>query len=279
MFVTISWTAYFAAMAKVPLLLCISIARNGGPLVVARLAQLPPSTPRTGSALLLSETCDQAFSIHGATMILWCASPSLSGFGNYLGGCDDRCEGHGVAQKEVDMRRKPSSSPSFDDSAVMEKAPGISNRESASEESAERAAHPPLDTGPPPPVDAAGRTGEQPTDTHSALQMSGKAGSHSTAQKETGSRYTDRATPASKKVPGAFGKEPTDEPPGTESAAVMRDAVPIPEPAESRLNRIAKRAHEIYQARGGQHGKALEDWLAAEREIDEQIDRSLQGVK
>jgi Protein of unknown function (DUF2934) len=38
---------------------------------------------------------------------------------------------------------------------------------------------------------------------------------------------------------------------------------------ESRLNQIARRAHEIYEARGGNHGKALEDWLQAEREIDD----------
>jgi Protein of unknown function (DUF2934) len=169
------------------------------------------------------------------------------------------------------MRRKPSPSP-FDDSAAMEKAPGISNRESASEESAERAAHPPLDTGPPPPMDAAGRTGE-PTDDQRDLQTSRKVGSRSTAQKETGSRYPDRATPASKKVPGAFGKEPNDETRQTESAATMRDAVRPPELTESRMQRIAARAHEIYQARGGQDGKALEDWLAAERQIDHEIDR------
>ena len=42
---------------------------------------------------------------------------------------------------------------------------------------------------------------------------------------------------------------------------------------ESRLSRIARRAHEIYEARGGEQGKALDDWLAAEREIDDEIDR------
>jgi hypothetical protein len=36
------------------------------------------------------------------------------------------------------------------------------------------------------------------------------------------------------------------------------------------MKRIARRAHEIYEARGGQHGKALDDWLRAEREIDEE---------
>ena len=41
---------------------------------------------------------------------------------------------------------------------------------------------------------------------------------------------------------------------------------------ESRISRIARRAHEIYQTRGGEHGKALEDWLQAEREIDAEMD-------
>lgn len=36
----------------------------------------------------------------------------------------------------------------------------------------------------------------------------------------------------------------------------------------SRMDRIAERAHEIYQSRGGGDGRALEDWLQAEREID-----------
>lgn len=32
-------------------------------------------------------------------------------------------------------------------------------------------------------------------------------------------------------------------------------------------DRIAMRAYELYQARGGSDGQALEDWLAAEREV------------
>jgi hypothetical protein len=44
-------------------------------------------------------------------------------------------------------------------------------------------------------------------------------------------------------------------------------------PSESRLNRIATRAHEIYAARGGENGKALEDWLRAEQEIDADMSR------
>ena len=36
----------------------------------------------------------------------------------------------------------------------------------------------------------------------------------------------------------------------------------------SRIERIARRAYEISQARGGDQGRALDDWLQAEREID-----------
>ena len=43
-------------------------------------------------------------------------------------------------------------------------------------------------------------------------------------------------------------------------------------PHESRMDRIARRAHEIYEARGGQHGKAMEDWLKAEAEIDAEME-------
>ena len=43
------------------------------------------------------------------------------------------------------------------------------------------------------------------------------------------------------------------------------------------MNRVAKRAHELYEARGGQDGTAVEDWLTAEREIDEDIDRHPAG--
>jgi Protein of unknown function (DUF2934) len=49
---------------------------------------------------------------------------------------------------------------------------------------------------------------------------------------------------------------------------IARSPVDVPQP-ESRLNRIARRAHELYEARGGNHGNALEDWLQAEREIDD----------
>jgi hypothetical protein len=85
--------------------------------------------------------------------------------------------------------------------------PGISNRESASDEAVERQAHPPVDARPS-PEDAAGRVGDASGDDLGG-QTSHKAGSRSIAQKEAGSRYPDRSMPASRKVDGAFGKEPT----------------------------------------------------------------------
>jgi hypothetical protein len=36
----------------------------------------------------------------------------------------------------------------------------------------------------------------------------------------------------------------------------------------SRLDRIARRVHQIHEARGGGYERGLSDWLQAEREID-----------
>jgi hypothetical protein len=85
---------------------------------------------------------------------------------------------------------------------------GVSNRLSAEAEARERQAHPPMDTSSPPPEDAAGRVGEQPLEDQRGRQTSHKAGSRSIAQKEAGARYPDRSMPASRKVDGAFGREP-----------------------------------------------------------------------
>ena len=46
------------------------------------------------------------------------------------------------------------------------------------------------------------------------------------------------------------------------SALTLNETVTQPNPAE-----IAKRAHELYLARGGAHGYDLDDWLQAEREL------------
>jgi hypothetical protein len=95
-----------------------------------------------------------------------------------------------------------------EDSFQLEQRTGISNRTSARDEAQEREAHPPLDTSSPAPEDAAGRVGEQPLDDIRNRHTSHKAGSRSIAQKEAESRYPDRPTPPSRKVAGAFGKEP-----------------------------------------------------------------------
>jgi hypothetical protein len=51
------------------------------------------------------------------------------------------------------VRDDPSSSPSSAEHHMTEENPGMSNRESAGQERAERAAHPPADTNPPSPED------------------------------------------------------------------------------------------------------------------------------
>jgi hypothetical protein len=38
------------------------------------------------------------------------------------------------------------------------------------------------------------------------------------------------------------------------------------------MDRIARRAHEIFERRGGSHGQDIAHWLQAEREIDAEID-------
>lgn len=46
------------------------------------------------------------------------------------------------------------------------------------------------------------------------------------------------------------------------------DGSSSPSDGSSRMSRIARRAYEIYERRGGQQGQELEDWLQAEREVD-----------
>jgi len=88
---------------------------------------------------------------------------------------------------------------------------GISNRETAREEHEERQEHPPVrPDAPPREADAAGRVGEDGVDDRHDRHTSHKAGSRSIAQKEAESKYADRGHPASHKVAGAFGDEPSD---------------------------------------------------------------------
>lgn len=99
-------------------------------------------------------------------------------------------------------------SPQADGDSREREHTGISNRETPAQEESERTGHPPLDTGSPAPEDAAGRVGERPLDDTRDRHTSHKAGSRSIAQKEAESQYTDRSMPQTRKVPGAFGKEP-----------------------------------------------------------------------
>lgn len=87
-----------------------------------------------------------------------------------------------------------------------ERRAGISNRLAASEEARERAEQPPLTS--PVPEDAGEGVGDI-SDVRNQ-QTSRKAGSRSLAQKEAEARYDDGSMPASRHVPGAFGREPTE---------------------------------------------------------------------
>jgi hypothetical protein len=53
-------------------------------------------------------------------------------------------------------------------------------------------------------------------------------------------------------------------------APVEEPSLPVPEQElrDQRLEQIAARAYEIYEARGGTHGEDLDDWLEAEQQID-----------
>ncbi len=50
-------------------------------------------------------------------------------------------------------------------------------------------------------------------------------------------------------------------------------SLPVPEQdfSDRRRERIAARAFELYEARGGEHGQDTDDWLQAERQIDEEF--------
>ena len=94
---------------------------------------------------------------------------------------------------------------------MRENKQGISNRETAREETEERQQFPSTTPDAPPrEQDAAGREGEQPLEDLSDRQTSHKAGSRSIAQKEAESKYADRSHPSSHKVAGAYGEEPRD---------------------------------------------------------------------
>lgn len=107
------------------------------------------------------------------------------------------------------MNPKPATRPA-DPQPPAEQHTGISNRQTPAEEAADRQEHPPIGGAEPPPQDAAGRAGDADPAAIAGGQTSHKAGSRSVAQKEDESRYPDRSMPPSRKVDGAFGKEPQE---------------------------------------------------------------------
>ena len=58
-------------------------------------------------------------------------------------------------------------------------------------------------------------------------------------------------------------KEPTNAEIAAEAAAIYRDTNDGPPSPEQ----IAREAHAIYLARGGEHGHDIDDWLEAERRL------------
>ena len=82
------------------------------------------------------------------------------------------------------------------------------------------------------------------------------------------SRRTQESPPHPRKAASdGAPAEPHGAPPSTESGM------------PSRLERIAKRAFEIYQARGGTGGRDLDDWLQAEREVDAEMESATDTAK
>ena len=69
-----------------------------------------------------------------------------------------------------------------------------------------------------------------------------------------------QATSSSKRAASSTNKSSARGSHGTELTAAPREAADL-------QVRIAKRAYELFEQRGGQDGYALEDWLQAEREI------------
>jgi hypothetical protein len=84
-----------------------------------------------------------------------------------------------------------------------------------------------------------------------------------------GRRSTDNPEASTPQTPVYADDRTTAEPataPGQRDLMGMslKDADTWPSPDE-----IARRAYEIYESRGGGHGRHFEDWLQAERELRE----------
>jgi hypothetical protein len=63
-------------------------------------------------------------------------------------------------------------------------------------------------------------------------------------------------------------KKPSPSTPTPRARKTTNGASRTKQAAPSRADRIAQRAYELYEARGGSHGSDVEDWLAAEAFVD-----------
>jgi len=79
----------------------------------------------------------------------------------------------------------------------------------------------------------------------------------------TKSRTPAGATPASDRRPAHA--EPSVEAIAAEAAAIYPDTIEGGPTAEE----IAAEAYAIYESRGGEHGRDQDDWLEAERRLQE----------
>lgn len=82
------------------------------------------------------------------------------------------------------------------------------------------------------------------------------------------------STRASRRAPG----RPPRPPAGTEAAAPLEPAAPYEHEritGPSREELIRRRAYDLYQRNGCVDGHALDDWLAAEAELDRDV---IEGV-
>ena len=90
-------------------------------------------------------------------------------------------------------------------------------------------------------------------------------------KKLTTTKKVASANSPAKKTTSKTGTSATAQRTMSPKTETQRPKIPYPGPSmalsEELRERIAQRAYDIHQKRGGQHGSDWEDWLQAEREI------------
>jgi hypothetical protein len=89
-------------------------------------------------------------------------------------------------------------------------------------------------------------------------------------QPRAGSGRTKKPAPPVAKQPAA---DSTEQAPDTQVTDVQLERREIPSFSSSREARIAEAAYWRAERRGFTAGQELDDWLAAEREVDEEIEK------